>query len=124
MTVMRNKDNIASMAEKDLLTITTEASKLLDYYGILLSDRQNEALTFYYNEDLSLAEISEIMNISRQAVHEQIKNGVKSLVSFEEKLSLVKKHESLEELVNKLELAMEKQGNAVGEMLKKIKELI
>ena len=121
---MRNKDNIASMAEKDLLTITTEASKLLDYYGILLSDRQNEALTFYYNEDLSLAEISEIMNISRQAVHEQIKNGVKSLVSFEEKLSLVKKHESLEELINKLELAMEKQGNAVGEMLKKIKELI
>ncbi|MEE0968638.1 MAG: DNA-binding protein, partial [Clostridia bacterium] len=31
---------------------------LLDFYGEVLSDRKREVLGFYYNDDLSLAEIA------------------------------------------------------------------
>ncbi len=124
MTAFSHQDTIAFMAEKDLLTITLEAGKLLDYYGCLLNEKQNRALTLYYNEDLSLSEIAEIMNISRQAVHEQIKNGIKSLLAFEDRLALVNKSEEILALLDKLDLALNNQDKNSKKLILKIKELI
>lgn len=124
MTDCFYRDTIARMTEKDLLAKTLEASELLDYYGPLLSEKQSELLNCYYNEDLSLAEIAKMMNVSRQAVHEQIKHGVKSLISYEEKLTLVKRHETLTNLMRELETALDQKSADVEKTLKQIKELV
>ena len=44
---------------------------LLDCYGTLLTDRQRQMIQLYYDEDLSLGEIAQIIGISRQAVRDQ-----------------------------------------------------
>ena len=64
---------------------------LLDTYGVLLTDRKREILDYYYNEDYSLAEISEITGISRQGVRDAIKKSEDEIYSFEAKLKMVEK---------------------------------
>ncbi len=64
---------------------------LLDFYGELLTEKQRGALDLYYNEDLSLLEIGEHLNISRQGVHECIKKGCEHLEEYEGVLGLYEK---------------------------------
>ncbi|WDV47667.1 YlxM family DNA-binding protein [Clostridiaceae bacterium M8S5] len=71
-----------------------EIGYLFDFYGNLLSKKQYEAVELYYIHDLSLSEISEQLNISRQGVYDNIKRAEKKLYSFEEKLGLVKKFDN------------------------------
>ncbi len=66
---------------------------LLDIYGGLLTDRQRDFLDLYYSEDISYGEIAETENISRQAVHDTISHGKKSLLRFEEHLGLISSKE-------------------------------
>ena len=63
-----------------------EVSTLLDYYKNLLSDKQREYLINHFEEDLSLSEIAKNNNVSRQAVYDNIKRGIKLLKDYEEKL--------------------------------------
>ena len=65
---------------------------LLDFYGAMLTERQRSAMEMHYGDDLSLSEISETLNITRQAVHDSLKRGEKTLYSFEEKLGLLKRY--------------------------------
>ena len=78
------------MYEKNL-----NISLLLDFYGELLTLKQREALEFYYDEDMSLAEISEHTGITRQGVRDCIKRGEAVLVQMEEKLGLADRFETL-----------------------------
>ena len=71
------------MFEKNL-----NISLLLDFYGDILTNRQNEMLYMYYNEDFSLAEIAEKFEISRQGVRSVLKKGEAILVDMENKLQL------------------------------------
>ncbi|MBQ4517220.1 MAG: DNA-binding protein [Clostridia bacterium] len=70
---------------------------LYDFYGELLTPKQAQAIDLYYNEDLSLAEIAEPLEISRQGVRDAIKRGEKLLLSMEERLGLVNRFMDLEE---------------------------
>ncbi len=72
-----------------------EISKLLDFYGILLTDKQREIAEYYYNDDLSLGEIAENLDISRQGVRDSIKRSETILFEAEEKLFLIRKSEML-----------------------------
>lgn len=70
-------------------------ANLLDFYGPMLTDKQRESMNFYYNEDLSLGEISEILKITRQGVRDHIKKGETSLSYYEEKLQLLQRFEKM-----------------------------
>ena len=81
-----------------------EISLLMDFYGSLLTEKQVEIMQWYYDDDLSLAEIAEINKTSRQAIHDLIKRCYKQLLSYESKLNLLQKSISSEkEIINFLE---------------------
>lgn len=66
-------------------------SILLETYGKLLTKKQYNLLDNYYNNDLSLSEIAEIENITRQAVRDNLKKGESKLFEYEEKLGVMRK---------------------------------
>jgi len=68
-----------------------EITLLLDFYGQLLTEKEYVMLDLHYNNDYSLSEIAENMNISRQGVYDNIRRGKKNLAELENKLGLVKK---------------------------------
>lgn len=64
---------------------------LFDFYGPLLTDRQQEIYGYAYGEDMSLGEIGSDLGISRQAVHDILRRTDKILENYENKLGLVAK---------------------------------
>ena len=78
-----------------------EISILCDLYGKLLTEKQYELLNDYYNNDLSLSEIAENNNITRQAVRDIIKKGEKKLFEYEEKLKFMKRTLNQEKRIEK-----------------------
>ena len=98
------------MFEKDF-----KISYLLDFYGNILTDKQKDAIDLYYNEDLSLAEIAEHQDISRQGVRDAIKRGEETLIEMENKLGFAKKidecRESLEKILNCANIVKNSRGN-------------
>ena len=75
---------------------------LYDFYGNLLTEKQQEILTLYCLQDLSLGEISENLGISRQAVYDTLKRSKKILEDYEEKLRLFTKFSDTRNKVNDL----------------------
>ena len=74
-------------------------SILCDLYGKLLTQKQFDFLNDYYNNDLSLSEIAENNQITRQAVRDIIKKGEKKLFEYEEKLLFMKRMSNQEKTI-------------------------
>ena len=91
------------MFEKDL-----KIAYLLDFYGEVLSERKRVVLDYYYNDDLSLAEIAEEIGISRQGVRDIIKKSEEELLYLEEKLGLYKKFRNIQKSADELISSIEK----------------
>lgn len=68
---------------------TLRNNQLLAFYGSLLTDKQREMMSAYYEEDFSLGEIADNYQISRQAVHDNIKRSEGLLEDYEAKLHLM-----------------------------------
>ena len=68
-----------------------EMALLLDYYGGMLTDKQKECFDMRYNQDLSLGEIAEMMEVSRQAVNDNLKKTEALLRRMEENIGCVKR---------------------------------
>ncbi len=66
---------------------------LFDFYGALLTDKQQKCLELHYLNDLSLAEIADEFNVSRQAVHDILRRAEQILIEYEEKLKLVERYQ-------------------------------
>lgn len=79
-----------------------ELSMLIQIYGKLLTGKQLDILDNYYNMDLSLSEIAENNQITRQAVRDIIKKGEKKLFEFEEKLQIMKKMQNQEKQISNI----------------------
>ncbi len=96
---------------------------LLDFYGDVLTDRRRDALDFYYNNDMSLSEIAEEMEISRQGVRDLIKKAEEELLFYEAKLGLAKKFESAQKHASRA-LSLCEEGAEAAEIEKEIRLLL
>ena len=79
-----------------------QISMLCQIYGKLLTSKQLSILEDYYNLDLSLSEIAQNNNITRQAVRDIIKKGEKKLFEFEEKLQIMKNMQKQEKQITNI----------------------
>ena len=77
---------------------------LYDCYNKLLTDKQRLYFEDYYFNNLTLSEMSENYEISRNAVHKQLKEVSLKLEDFESKLKINEKNNRLIELSNKLDI--------------------
>ena len=91
-----------------------EIIELYDIYGLLLTDKQRMYFEEYYFMDLSLQEIADNYEISKNGVFDQIKRTIRTLELYEEKLMIRKKIEK----INSLNIA----DNIKEEILMIIKE--
>ena len=69
------------------------------YYGALLTDRQRDIVTMYIDNNLTLVEISEELNVSRQAVKDALDNALESLNTFEYKLGFLARDERIKSIL-------------------------
>ena len=76
---------------------------LLDFYGALLGEKQRGVCEMYYGLDMTLAEIAEETETSRQAVSQSIANSVRKLRGFDEKLGLLRRFTAAREIVRDLD---------------------
>lgn len=105
-------------------------SILLDYYGGLLTERQRTCAQLYHDENFSLSEIADEFGISRQAVHDALKNAQTQLNTYEEKLHLGRRLLAREKMIatidEKLDQLRQDYGcdGRLAERLEEISQII
>lgn len=96
---------------------------LMDCYEDLLTDKQRDYLDCYYHQDLSLAEIALIKDVSRNAVFDNLKKAVHTLENYEEKLQLVKKHQERLKIIDQLEKEDQNDHEELKKHLKMLRDI-
>ncbi len=82
--------------------MNTEIIILYDIYGSLLTLKQRTYFEEYYFKNLTLSEISNKYNISRNAIHKQIKISEEKLIELEKVLKINKKDKLLKEIIDNI----------------------
>ena len=82
---------------------------LFDYYEKLLTESQRNYFIEYYFNNLSLSEISENFNVSRNAVSKDLKLTVEKLNGYEEKLKLYSAFQKRSKIYEKMKKIDNKQ---------------
>ena len=80
---------------------------LFDFYGDVLTDRQKEFYDLYYNEDLSLGEIAENYNITRQGVRDVIVRAEAILTELEDKTGIIRRFHKMQEQFSEIQKAVD-----------------
>ena len=78
-------------------------ASLFDYYGELFTDKQKEYFIDYYFNNLTLQEIAKNNDVSKNAVHKNIKDITKKLDYYEEKLKLYSNKKKIKELIKDMD---------------------
>ena len=100
-----------------------EQTLLYDFYGELLTERQQQVYESVVLEDYSLSEVAEDLGISRQGVHDMIKRCNHTLEDYESRLHLVEKFLCIRKQVQKIkELAVGYNAGEITEISNKILE--
>lgn len=103
---------------------------LKDFYGPLLTPKQQDIMQMYYENDLSLSEIADDQHVTRQAVYDIIKRAEKTLEEYENKLGLVAKFTDTRQKMQDVYMLLniDKPDNVsisrAVEILKEITELV
>lgn len=100
-----------------------EISLLMDFYGALLTEKQRNILTQYYNMDYSLSEIALNQKTSRQAIHDLIKRCYKTLNDYEDKLSLLKSFREESQIKKEMIVLLKEKNCYCSEIEKLLDEL-
>ncbi|WP_019120473.1 YlxM family DNA-binding protein [Brevibacillus massiliensis] len=111
-----------------MLEKTNQVNLLFDFYAPLLKGKQREYLELYYLDDLSLSEIAEMHEVSRQAVYDHIKRAEKQLFEYEEKLQLATRHRRRQNVISQAILLAEateesKQREELLSLLRQLSEM-
>ncbi len=85
-----------------MLEKVNRMNELYDAYLVLLTPKQKVYFELYYQDDLSLSEIAEQFEVSRNAVFDNIKRTEKLLEDYETKLQLLSKREKREHLLDQM----------------------
>ena len=98
---------------------------LLDFYGAMLTEKQQEVMELYLEQDVSLSEIASLLNLSRQAVYDIVKNAQNTLQFYENKLCLVESYiENKNLLTDCLNRLKTMQGQDVKHIASNIEKVI
>ena len=89
-------------------------NELYDLYGKLLTDKQRKYFEDYYFNNLSLGEMAEEYNVSRNAIFKQIHNVVDKLKDYEEKLGLYSKKEELVHIIDSIDKIKDKLEDVIN----------
>ncbi len=81
-----------------------EQGLLYDFYGELLTAHQKQIYEAVVYQDMSLGEIAQNMQISRQGVSDLVRRCDKILIGYEEKLHLIEKFTKVKDTVQKIEI--------------------
>lgn len=119
MTVTGNTDRQRS----GKMSKNIETAILLDTYGSMLTEKQYDTLSLYYDEDLSLSEIAENMGITRQGVHKCIRTSEEYLEQLEETLGFAEKYRRICDICETLTSLTDKNVGSAAEK-EKMKALI
>lgn len=79
-----------------------EMTLLFDYYGELLTQRQRMCFDLRHNQDLSLGEIAQELQVSRQGVHDNLSRAEALLRNMEEKTGCVRRDLAMRKTVRKI----------------------
>ena len=79
-----------------------ELIALYEIYGGSLTHNQQQVIDFCVLQDLSLGEVSDLLNISRQAVKYTLDNASESMLKLEEKLQILVKLRNLKHKLTRL----------------------
>ena len=94
-----------------------EQTLLYDFYGELLTERQQQVYESVVLEDFSLSEVAEDLGISRQGVHDMIKRSTKKLEEYEHKLHLMERFLELREKAVSIQKCAEEYEESHDERL-------
>lgn len=108
------------MKEIDKLDKLLRYQELVDIYRNLLTERHQEIVQLVFFEDLGFSEVAEILDISRQAVYDSIKQAIKNLENYERSLNLLEKKK---ELASKIYLIKQEIDKEISDSVN-LKELI
>ncbi len=72
---------------------------LTKYYGKLLTDKQQNIISMYVDNNLSFAEVSEELKISRQAVKDMLDNAYNTLIKFEKDLQFISRDDKIKQIL-------------------------
>ena len=107
-----------------MLERTIKIGLLFDFYGELLTEKQQQMIRLYFYQDLSLGEIAEEYGISRQAVYDNLKRAEAALKEYENKLDLLANYQCRKEKVEQLRELIEKISHQISEQdLKALEKL-
>lgn len=114
-----------------------KTSMLFDIYGGLLTDKKKRVMEMYHEDDMSLSEIAEELEVSRAAVHDSLRSAERLLRSYEDKLGILADYLRKEKLADELrtyisearellamDMAERKSKNELDRCLAKVAELI
>lgn len=88
--------------EVEVVAKNLQIALLKDFYGAILTEKQLSFLDYYYDDDLSLAEIAENEGITRQGVRDAIKRAEAQLIETEKKLGLVQRFDEIRDGLGKI----------------------
>lgn len=103
---------------------TLQMNTLFDFYGPLLTNKQQEYLKLYYADDYSLGEISEAFNVSRQAVYDNIRRSETILLNYEDKLHLVADFDQRQDTLQYIEKYIKEHYTKDSHLLKLIENVM